>query len=229
MAGLIEEARSQAAQLEQKKNLPAELPTPPHAIEQITPPQREESLNNGGSLPGPANKHAIYQRCGAALAVARELPVLRQPALLATMIMQRAKGVTLHKRPWNLALAAVSSVLVLTCWIAYSSRRPASPLGSSAVPRSTAIEQPVPFQPAKAMPATGTFKVEPAPVPVKETRPARPTLQRVRAGENEVYYIGDDVTVRYFEPKLAPRRVRVGESQVVYIGDDVTVHHFKSK
>ena len=228
MAGLIGEAMSHAAQLEQKKTLTAELPTTPQAIEQITPP-REKFLNDGGSMPGPANKHAIYQRCGAALAVARELRVLRQPTLLATMIMQRAKDVTWHKRRWNVALAAVAIVLVLTCWIALSDRRPASPLGSSALPRSIAIEQQVPFLPAKAMPAKGTSKVQTAPVPVKEARVARATFQRVRVGENEVAYIGEDVTVRYFTPKPASHRVRVGENEVAYIGDDVTVRYFTPK
>jgi hypothetical protein len=228
MAELIGDAMSHAAPLEQKKNLTTELPTTPHTIQQITP-QRRESLNDIGSLARPANKRAIYQRCGAALAVARELPVFRQPALLATMIMQRAKDVTLHKRRRKVAVAAVTTVLVLACWIAYTGRRPASPVGFSALPRSTAVEQQVPSQPAKGIPTKGTFKVQPEPVPVKEARPARTTLRRVREGENEVVYIGDDVIVRYFTPKLAPRRERVGESQVVYIGDDVTVRHFTSK
>jgi len=227
MAGVIGEAMSYATQLEQRKNLTVEVPTTPLAIEQIIP-QWEESLNDGGSMPGPANKRAIYERCKTAIAVVRELLVLRRPALLAAMILQRAQNVTLRKRQWNV-LAAVAIMLVLTCWIAYSGRRPASLLGSSALPRSTAVEQQVPLQPAKAMPAKDSFSVQHAPVPAKKARPARTTLQQVRAGENEVVYIGDDVTIRYFKPKLAPRRVRVGESQVVYIGDDVIVRHFTSK
>lgn len=226
MAELIGEAMSHAAQLERKKNLTAELPTAPHAIEQITPP-RENFLNDGGSMPGPANKHAIYQRCGAALAMARELPVLRQTGLLATMIMQRAKDVTWQKRRWSVTLAAVAIVLVLTCWITLSDRRPASPLGSTALPRSIAIEQQVPVLPA-AMPAEGTSAARTGPVPVKEARPARTTLRRV-VGENEVDYIGDDVTVRYFTYRPAPQRKRVEESRVAYIGDDVTVRYFTSK
>ena len=163
------------------------------------------------------------------MAVATELPVSTHPTSLATMIMQRAKAVTLHNRRWNVALAAVATVLMLTCWIAYRGRRPASPLGSSALPRSTAIEQREPFQPTKAIPAKDTFRIQPAPFRVKEARSARATLQRVWAGENEVAYFGDDVTVRYFTPKLASRRVQVGKTQVVYIGDDVTVHHFTSR
>jgi GAF domain-containing protein len=228
MAGLIGDAMSHAAQLEQKKNLAAKLPTTPHAIEQITP-QREKFLNDGGSLPDPANKHPIYQRCVAAMAMLRELPVLRQPALLATLIMERGKDVTWPKRRWSVALAAVAIALVLTCWITFSDRRPASPLGSSALPRSIAIEQQVPVVPAKAIPAKVTTQVLTAPVPAKESRVARATFKRVRVGEDEVAYIGEDVTVRYFKLKLAPHRVRVGEDEVAYIGEDVTVRYFTPK
>jgi hypothetical protein len=225
MAGLIGEAMSHAAQLEEKKNLTAEVPTTPHAIEQtqrgsfsttVDPCQAQQTSMRSTSIAEPP------------MAAARELPVSRHPALLATM-MQGPKAVTLHDRRWNVVLAAVATVLMLTCWLVYRGRRPASPLGPSALPRSTAIEQQEPFQPTKAMPAKDTFKVQHAPVPVKEARPARAKLQRARARENEVHYFGDDVTVRYFTPKLAPRRVQVGKSQVVYIGDDVTVHHFTSR
>ncbi|MGA8374309.1 MAG: GAF domain-containing protein [Candidatus Sulfotelmatobacter sp.] len=228
MAQQIEAAMFPTAQLERGKNLTTELPTTPHVTEQITT-QREKFLHAGGCLPGPANKHSIYQRCGAALAVARDLPVLRQPALLATRIMQRAKDVTWHKRRRNLALAAVATVLGLTCWIAYSGRGPALPLGSSALQRSTAIEPQVPSQPAKAMPAKGTSALRRARVVVKEAKPARTTLQRVRVGKNEVDYIRDDVTVRYFTHGPAPQRRRVAESRIAYIGDDVTVRYFTPK
>ena len=72
----------------------------------------------------------------------------------------------------------------------------------------------------------GTAKLQTAPAPVKEARVARATFQRVRVGENEVDYVGEDVTVRYFTPELAPHRVRVGEHEVAYIGEDVTVRYF---
>ncbi len=225
MAGLIGEAMSHAAQLEERKNLTAEVPTTPHAIEQtqrgsfsttVDLRQAEQTSMRSTGIAEPP------------MAVATELPVSTHPASLATMIMQRAKAVTLHNRRWNVALPAVATVLMLTCWIAYRGRRPASPLGSSALPRSTAIEQQEPF-PTKAMPAKNSFKVQPTPVPVKEARSARAKLQRVRAREMKVDYFGDDVTVRYFTLKLAPRRVQVGKTQIVYIGDDVTVHHFTSR
>jgi hypothetical protein len=215
---------SHAAQRERGENLIAELPTNPRAIEQITT-EMEKFLNDVGSMPDPANKPAILQPCGAALAVTGELPVFRRPAEPATMIMR----VPWHKRRRNVALAAVVAVLVIACWIASSVRRPNSVLGPSALQRSIAIEQQVPSLPAKAVPAKGTSKLQTTPVPVEQVRSARTTRQRVRVGENEVEYIGDDVTVRYFTPKPAPPRVRVGENKVAYIGDDVTVRYFTPK
>ena len=205
MARQIEAAMFQAAQLEQKKNLTAELPTTRCSVVQITP-QKEKFLDDPESLPAPPTRHSIYQGRRAALAIARELRVFKQPALLATMILQRAEDVARHGRRRNLALAAVT-VVVLTVWIA----------------------QQVRFLPVNATPAKGTSRVQPAPVPMKEARPARTTLRRVRVGENEVDYIGEDVTVLYFTYKPAPQGRRVGESRIAYIGEDVTVRYFTPK
>jgi hypothetical protein len=154
------------------------------------------------SVPEPPNEHAIYQACGADMAVAGEMPALWQPAGAATTITQRVKRVLLKPR-WNVAVAAVVfTALVIACWIAYSDRHPASPLGASALQRSNALEQQVPFVSAKQLPENSTTKPQTAPVATEEARAARTTPQRVRVGENEVE-IGEDVTVRYFAPKPA--------------------------
>jgi hypothetical protein len=222
MAELIGEAMDQVAQREQTKTVRAEVQNTPHTIEQITP-QKEKSLNVGVSMQSPANKHAIYQRCGAAMAVAKKLPILKQPAMLAT------KRVPWQKYRWNVTLAVVATGLVLTCWIAYRGSRPAWLLGSSAIQRSTAIEEQVPILPEKAVSTKGMSKLQTAPVPVKEARVAPATFRRVRVGKDEVDYIGEDVTVRYFTPKPATHRVRVGANEVDYIGRDVTVRYFTPK
>jgi hypothetical protein len=47
--------------------------------------------------------------------------------------------------------------------------------------------------------------------------------------DDEIDYIKDDVTVRYFTPQTPVRKVRAGNSEVAYIGDDVTVRYFKRK
>ena len=226
MIELIEEAMSHAAQLEQKKTLTTE-PTIPRAIEQITP-QREKLPNDRASKPGPGPKHAIYQPCWAAVAEVGELPVLRQSAVLAT-IMQRAKDIIWHKRRWSVALAAVATMLVLTCWLVLSHRRPASPLGPSVLQRSAAIEQRLPFPAVKVARAKGTSMVQTALVPATEARTARTTLQRVRVGDSQVVHLGDDVTVRIFAPKPTLQPVRVGVSLVVHLGDDVTVRYFTAE
>jgi len=231
MAGLIGEAMCHAAQLERAETVTPELPANPLAIEQI-PPETERVLidvgSDGGSMEGPANQPAISQTCGAATAVTRELPILEQPAVPETMIMQRAERVSWHKSRWNVALAAVVAVLVIACWIGYSVRRPNSAPGSSQQ-KSIAIQQPAPSLPAKTLPAKTTSKLQATPVPVEQTRRASTTRRRVLAGENEVEYIGEDVTVRYFTTKPAPHPVRIGKSEVADIGEDVTMRYFTPK
>jgi hypothetical protein len=211
MAGMVGEAMSHAAQLEQKKALAAKPSTMRDGIEQITP-QIHQFLNDGGSVPGAATNRAS-QACETGVAEAGELPA--QPTGAATMITQRAKRVPLHKRHWKTAVA-VAAVLVIVGWIVCRGRRPASPLGAAALQRSNAIEQQVPFVPAKLVSANSPST-------------AQTVRRRVRAGESQVDYIGEDVTVRYFTPKHALRPVRVGNYQVDYIGEDVTVRYFTPK
>lgn len=173
---------------------------------------KADFLNGSGSVPGPANRHAPYQPCEATVAEDRDSPISRQPAVLAAMLMQRAKHVS-----WGVDLAAIVTVLVLTCWIAYSDRHPASFLGSFAVQRSVAVDEQVPQPPAK-----GSSKLPAVPVPVEEAMTA-PLLQEVGIAENEVVHIGEDVTVRYFH---ALHPVPVEPYQVVHSGEDVMVRYF---
>jgi len=187
MAGLVGQAMSRAAQLKQSTTLAATPLTVRHGIQQITP-QTQKFNNDGGSVPGAANNG--------------ELPALREPAGAAKMMTHRAQRAPLDKRRRKaaLAVAAMITVLVIASWIAYRDSRPASPLGTSALQRSNALEQQVPFVPAKPVPAKSTSKPQTAPVATQETSAARTTLQRVQVGVNEVD-IGEDVTVRYFTPK----------------------------
>jgi hypothetical protein len=202
MAGLVGEAMSHAAQLEQKKTVAAQLPTSPHAIEEIAA-QGENLLNHGGSI--------------------------RQSDVLATMITRLAKSVSWYNRRWNIPLGAVVTVLVLTCWTAYSHRRQASPLGSSALQRSAAAERQAPLLPATAVPTKATSELQSAPVRQEGASAAKTAVRRVRVGENEVDYIIEDVTVRYFTYKPASRGVPVSKNEVANIGEDVTVRHFMRK
>jgi GAF domain-containing protein len=199
-------------------------------VQPSPPPRAAELLNHSGSTPD-ADRGAIQQPCQATAAVQGKLSILRQPAVLATTLLQQAKRAAWGGRRWNVAAAAVAAVLVLASWFLYHDRRPASSLGPSAVQAPLIVEPQAPVLPLKQVSASGTPILEPAPVLVKPARTGRPSLRRVRVGENEVDYVGDDVTIRYFTPQPKPttRRVRAGASEVAYIGDDVTVRYFKPK
>ena len=84
--------------------------------------------------------------------------------------------------------------------------------------------------PLEQAPEKATSAVQPALASVKAPRPARPVVRRVQVGTNEVDYIGEDVTVRYFTHPPAPQRMPAADGRVanreVYIGDDVTVRYF---
>jgi DNA-binding winged helix-turn-helix (wHTH) protein len=84
--------------------------------------------------------------------------------------------------------------------------------------------------PLEQAPEKATSAVQLALASVKAPRPARPRVRPVQVGANEVDYIGEDVTVRYFTYPPAPQRERVADGRdlyrAVYIGDDVTVRYF---
>ena len=184
-----------------------------------------EFLNDGGSMPSEASRHAIDQPCEDMMAEGWESPMPSQPAMLATMHRQRANLIPWFNRPWNVDMALVVAVLVIACWIAYSDRDPASFLRSSGLQRSIAIEEQALLPPHKAMPAKDRFMFQAVSGSVEQARTTA-LLHRVGFAENEVVHIGDDVTVRYFTPKPAPYGVPVGAYQIVHIGEDVTVRYF---
>jgi hypothetical protein len=230
MAGLIEDAMSRAGQLEQSENVGASLPgTEPSAVAQIT--DRTKGFPSGAApVQLSASKHAAYQAGAAALALARESQARRQPGLLTTMISPGARQLPRIAR-WKPALAAVAAMLLLTCWIAFGGRRPASPLRSTALPESSATGQPTPFQSAKSAMVSSTTQVASpaqvvsAPARLKQAAHSRAAHRRMRVRKNEVDYVKDDVTIRYFTNKPAAQR-GVLERRVSYIGDDVTVRYF---
>ena len=140
MAGLVAEAISHAAQLELQQALPAE--------------DGKEHVHS-----------AEAQR--ASEAERGELAVFRRSTRVAAMIAQAAKRLLLHQCRWK--PAAVVIVLVMAGWIAYTRRGPASPVSTSALPRSNAIEQQAPFAPAKPA-ANSTSKPQTAPVATQKKK-----------------------------------------------------------
>ena len=232
MAGLIEAALLQASQLEGKDKQTAESPAMAHALEQdmfLT----EQLLNHNESMLE-KGKQAIHRHCGAVLAAVGELRILRQPSLLATRMVQRAKEIPWHKPPLSVTLAGVATVVMLSFWIASGGGRdPGSSLGSSDPSGAIAPDQQELFEPGKVVPVEGTSrtsKVHPGRrVSRNEPRLARTRVRRGQVGKNEVEYIGKDVTVRHFRYKPAAQPRVTGTNRVAYIGEDVTVRYFTAK
>jgi anti-sigma regulatory factor (Ser/Thr protein kinase) len=186
-----------------------------------------EFLNDGASASNPANRPAICPPCVARMPEDWESP-RPQPDALATMSMQQGQRVPWYKRPWSMDLAAVATVVVLTCWLAYSNRHAPSFFGALEVQNTTAIAQHAPPSPGNAAPAESRSKFSNVLVPLGEARTATGRRGLVEPGlaENEIIAMGEDVTVRFFTPRPAPHRVPVRPFQVVHIGEDVTVRYF---
>ena len=210
MAGLVGEAMSHAARLEENKTVAVALPAPAPALE-----ARQPAVNPPHGVGLPPDWDSLFA----------------QPRVPTLVVMRWARHVLQYSGRRNVRLAAAAAILVLTSWIAYSHRRPASSLGSSlgSSARSTVTEQQAPLPSANVVPAKGTFTLQTAPVRGDGAKVAGTAARRVRVGENEVDYIKDDVTVRYFTPKRSPHRAPVDKNEVAYIGDDVTVRYFKRK
>jgi hypothetical protein len=225
MALLIGEAMSYSGWPEQQEALAEDLATLQQNMGQIKP-QIQESLNDGGSVPGTAINRAICQACGNFMTEAAKLPLLTRLALAAT---KRSKGVLLYKGRWITA-AAVAAVLVIASWIANRDRHSAVSLGSSTVQKSNAIEQHAPSVPAKRALSSSTSSSQTTPDLKEKARETARTLPRwVRVGSNELDYVAQDVTVRYFTPKPLPQPALSRNKQVRYISEDVTVRYFTPK
>ena len=229
MARVVGEALAHAVLLEQKEALAAERSTIPQAIERITHQVRRSPSERWIA----SKQSAVRKTSATSIGEAEKLPShSASPGGVATRITYRARRLPMHMRLWRFAdRAAVVIALGAACWIAYSYRRPVSPLGPSAGQRSSAVKQQVPFAPQKLVPAeTDMSKPQTASVPMEEVRKAaRSTPRRVRVGDDEIDDISDDVTVRHFIPKPARHRVPGPGYWVDYISEDVTVRHFTPK
>src|SRR3984885_11045363 len=157
------------------------------------------------------------------LVAVRDLPGLRQSASLAISFAQRARHLRWSNRRRNSVLAAFAVVLLFTIGLASRHHGPAPPLESSTLPGSTAT---LPHGLPKPLPGRRLAAAQAMSTPAKEARPNRSAFRRVRVGQNEVDYIGDDVTVRLFTDKPAAKRIQRANSRIAHIGSDVTVRYF---
>jgi len=181
-----------------------------------------EVLKDGAPTPASANEDAIYQPRQATMPKDRP----RHPEALATLLMQPRKRVPWPKRLWNGDLAAVVTVLVLACWIAYGDRHPGLLWGSLELQRMDNIQEQARLRPAKTVHAENMPTFRTMSTAVGDSRTA--TLLHQVALATKVVHVGDDVTVRYFTPKRATYPESVGQYQVVDMGADVTVRYFAS-
>jgi GAF domain len=229
MTRQIEAAMGQTAQDKAPKTPTDELPakTLPH---EHTAPQTQVTSNHAASLLRLPARHFVsrpYEAWAAAMAA----PILKRKAVLVTKRSDLSKVGPWPLRRRNLAKAWVATALGLACWLAYSSRRPVSPLASSTRPTSTALGQQTASKTEETLPGKPATALQPAPTALpalkEATSPGR-GFRRVRRGKNEVDYIGEDVTVRYFTYGPAPQPRSAGKSRVQFIGDDVTVRYFPS-
>ncbi|HLK33407.1 MAG TPA: hypothetical protein VKT29_09970, partial [Terriglobales bacterium] len=102
-----------------------------------------------------------------------------------------------------MALAGITSTLLMAALVGYAHRRPASPVPLAVVQRSARVEQKVPFGPA-VLPAPASAAMQlpadssPEMGPTPERHSFRRDFRRVRVDSHEVDYISDGVTVRHF-------------------------------
>jgi hypothetical protein len=140
--------------------------------------------------------------------------------------LNRAKHIPLNVGRWETAVC-VAAVLVIACWIGFRDRRPPSPSGISGPQGSNALEQQMPFAPAKRVLANSTSQPQTAlGLELGERRTSRTMPQRVLDRNIRVWYFSDDVTVRYFTPQPPPQRLPDSNSLVRHISEDVTVRYF---
>ena len=201
MAGLIGEAMSRDAQLDQKGALATKAATAPLAIEQIA---SQTPASDDKSMSSPAPKHGIQQVFDA-----------------TTIITQRAKRVLAPRLWWNVAVTGVATGLVIAvCWIAHD--RHASHSVTPSPMRSNLVQQQKPLIPAMRAPTNEPPKAQTTASAAEEATSSRYKFRRVQVGPNEIDYIAEDVTIRQFTTEPARPRVRSGYKEV-HIGEDVTV------
>ena len=224
IAALVGEAMSYAARPEQKQALAADLSSVRQSVHLTKPPQREEARNDHASVPAAATNRATYRAFGTFIARVGKLPGLTHAAW---EVVKRAKHVPWYKSRWQTAAGVAAVLVVVACWIGFRDRRPALPLGVSGPQGSNALEQQMPFAPAKGVLPNSSSKPQTAlGLEPGERKTSRSVRQRVLDRNIRVRYISDDVTVRYFTPKPPPQRVLDGNIRVRYISDDVTVRYF---
>ena len=143
--------------------------------------------------------------------------------------LNRAKRIPLNVGRREAAVG-VAALLVIACSIGFRDQhRPPSPPGLSGLQESNALEQLI-FAPAKQVVENRTSKPQTAPGRQPGERNTSSNLPpRDLHRNNRVWYVSDDVTVRYFIPQPPSQPVPDRNSRARYISEEVTVRHFLPK
>jgi GAF domain len=227
MAGLVGEALARAAQKKQEEAQPSRLwATRPMGDQNVPQVQNLAADDDPASVT--ESKQSIHRIWELALAMAGKFPTFwRLQGLKAGVparTSERLKRVPLRKPQWAAVTGAIIALVIIS-WSAYGDRRGAA-TGSPARQTSNAPSQVLNPQldSPSVKPAAAKSVSQPHTIPAatQSPKPSRSAFRRTRVGENEIDYIADDVTMRYFT-----QRPRTGYNQVE-LGRDVTVRYFAS-
>jgi hypothetical protein len=147
-----------------------------------------------------------------------KLPERHQLDRALSLVTRQVVRVPFYKR-W-----VAVTVLVLATWVAFRDHHPAAIARPSAVATAKASSQLSPSSSTGPAAVSSKDSVIPAlPAVPGAVVVAKPHW--VRVGADELDYVGEDVTVRYFGVKPATQRAPT-QRRVKKIGSDVTVHYF---
>jgi hypothetical protein len=140
----------------------------------------------------------------------------------------RRKSVLPMLAVWNdqrKTALVVAALLVIASWFGFRDRHPIPSIESG-----ISAQSPVSI-PQSAAPDVRLVNASTSSVPPLVTNEGKKlaTHRKGKAGTSDVVYLSDDVTVRYFKPKSAPKATSTAQGQVHHISDDVTVRYFTPK
>jgi hypothetical protein len=142
----------------------------------------------------------------------------------ATPIGPKVRWLSIGKF-WPLEAAVAATIsLALAIGFAHSYHHPAPAMSGSALsaPNVTGDH-------TTPKPLSRNQKSKRSTHRVEDTTAPSPAFRRLRIGPNEVDYVADDVTIRYFTARPSKPRARINGDKEVNIGQDVTVRYFAHK
>ena len=124
----------------------------------------------------------------------------------------------------------IAALLVVASWFAFRNRGPVTSLDSgSGIQTPASIQAPASVQQAPTSDVRLVSASTSTTTPLGAGDVKKPSARKVKGRTGDVVYLSDDVTVRYFKPKSAPKAEKTAQDQVHRISDDVTVRYFTPK